>query len=70
MNLNIDQYRAFTSPMLSYINVGAREDCTTKKLVETVVKVIGIKEEIMWGTPKSGALLKVIISFETSYDAL
>lgn len=52
MNISVEQYRAFTSPMLSHINVGTGENCTIKELVETVAKVTGFRGKIVWDTTK------------------
>ena len=52
MNLTMEQYGAFTSPMLSHINVGTGEDCTIKELVETVAKVTDFRGQIVWDTSK------------------
>ncbi len=58
MNLDIDKYHEYTSPMLSHINVGTGIDCSIKELAETMAKVVGFNGEVSFdrtkpdGTPR------------------
>lgn len=40
-------YGASASPMLSHINVGTGTDCTIRKLLETVARVVDFKGKIV-----------------------
>jgi GDP-L-fucose synthase len=52
MNLDKVIYQANTLPMLSHINVGTGIDCTIRKLVETVSKVVGYQGNIVFDHSK------------------
>lgn len=52
MNLDKSTYDEHTEPMLSHINVGTGEDCSIRRLVETVARVTGFTGEIKWDTSK------------------
>ncbi|MFW8590329.1 GDP-L-fucose synthase [Glaciecola sp. 2405UD65-10] len=52
MNLAKSSYDKNTEPMLSHINVGTGVDCTIKKLVETVAKVVGFEGEVKFDCTK------------------
>ncbi|MDN3401236.1 GDP-L-fucose synthase [Pseudoalteromonas sp. APC 3213] len=52
MNLDEATYQANTQPMLSHINVGTGVDCTIRKLVVTVAKVVGFTGEIEFDSTK------------------
>jgi GDP-L-fucose synthase len=52
MNLEKSTYDENTEPMLSHINVGTGNDCTIKKLVETVAKVVGFEGEVKFDATK------------------
>ena len=61
--MNLDQaiYDANTEPMLSHINVGTGVDCTIRKLVETIGKVVGFTGEIEFDVTKpDGSLRKLM----------
>ncbi|MFT4802847.1 MAG: GDP-L-fucose synthase [Psychroserpens sp.] len=61
MNLDFKIYEKETQPMLSHINVGSGIDCTIRELVETVVKVIGYKGDIIFDKTKpDGAVRKLM----------
>jgi GDP-L-fucose synthase len=52
MNLDLNEYKKETQPMLSHINVGSGIDCTIRELVETVAKVIDYQGDIVFDTTK------------------
>lgn len=52
MTLDKEIYDNNTQPMLSHINVGTGEDCTIKKMAETVQKVVGFKGELKFDASK------------------
>jgi GDP-L-fucose synthase len=52
MNLNLNEYKKETQPMLSHINVGSGIDCTIRELVKTVAKVVGYEGDIIFDTTK------------------
>ena len=52
MGLDRATYGAFTSPMLSHINVGAGEDVTIREVAEIICKVVGFKGHIEFDTSK------------------
>lgn len=58
MSLPEEDYRAYTQPMLSHINVGTGKDLTIAELAELIGKVVGYKGEIRYdhnkpdGTPR------------------
>ena len=63
MNKKIDEYKRFTSPMLSHINVGSGTDITIKELAETVSRCVGFKGDIKFDKTKpDGAPRKFIDS--------
>ncbi|WP_339480648.1 GDP-L-fucose synthase [Pseudomonas sivasensis] len=52
MELDQDQYGAYTQPMLSHINVGTGEDCTIRELAQTIAKVTGFKGRLSFDSTK------------------
>lgn len=52
MELDRATYDAFTSPMLSHINVGAGEDVTIREVAEIICKAVGFKGRIEFDTSK------------------
>ncbi|HBY86821.1 MAG TPA: GDP-fucose synthetase [Colwellia sp.] len=52
MNLDKTTYADNTQDMLSHINVGTGVDCTIRKLVETVAKVVGFEGSITFDATK------------------
>lgn len=63
MNLQKEQYDAYTSPMQSHINVGYGSDITIAELATTVGKVIGYKGKIVFDATKpDGAPRKLMDS--------
>jgi GDP-L-fucose synthase len=58
MELDADQYRAQTQPMLSHINVGTGVDVTIRELAETIARVVGYTGKVVFdpakpdGTPR------------------
>jgi GDP-L-fucose synthase len=52
MNLDLNEYKKETQPMLSHINVGTGVDCTIRELVETVAKVVGYEGDIVFDKTK------------------
>ncbi len=63
MNKSVDEYKRFTSPMLSHINVGSGTDVTIKELAGAVSRCVGFKGEINFDETKpDGAPRKFIDS--------
>jgi len=52
MGLESENYRKYTEPMLSHINVGTGVDCTIRELAETMAKVVGFKGELTFDANK------------------
>lgn len=52
MELDQNQYGAYTQPMLSHINVGTGEDCTIRELAQTIAKVTGFKGRLSFDSTK------------------
>ena len=52
MNLPLVAYHAHTRPMLSHINVGTGEDCTIRKLSETLARVTGFQGQLVFDATK------------------
>jgi GDP-L-fucose synthase len=52
MNLDDATYRENTQPMLSHINVGTGVDCTIRELAETIARVTGFKERLVFDASK------------------
>ncbi|HJV25565.1 MAG TPA: GDP-L-fucose synthase [Aromatoleum sp.] len=52
MELEIENYRAHTQPMLSHINVGTGVDCTIRELAETVARVTGFRGRLVFDASK------------------
>ena len=52
MELDQNQYGAYTQPMLSHINVGTGEDCTIRELAQTIAKVTGFKARLSFDSTK------------------
>jgi GDP-L-fucose synthase len=52
MELDQNQYGAYTQPMLSHINVGTGEDCTIRELAQTNAKVTGFKGRLSFDSTK------------------
>lgn len=52
MELEGENYRANTQPMLSHINVGTGIDCTIRELAETVAKVTGFQGALTFDASK------------------
>jgi GDP-L-fucose synthase len=52
MNLDSETYQAHTQSMLSHINVGTGVDCTIRELAETIAKVTGFKEQLVFDSTK------------------
>jgi GDP-L-fucose synthase len=63
MNKRVDEYKRFTPPMLSHINVGSGTDITIKELAETVSRCVGFGGDIKFDKTKpDGAPRKFIDS--------
>ncbi|MCR4538980.1 GDP-L-fucose synthase [Pseudomonas sp. 18.1.10] len=52
MELDPEQYGAYTQPMLSHINVGTGQDCSIRELAETIAKVTGFKGRLSFDATK------------------
>ena len=52
MNLDFVTYSKISTPMLSHINIGSGEDCSIKKLTETIAHIIGFTGIIKWDNTK------------------
>jgi GDP-L-fucose synthase len=52
LNLDVEEYRARTQPMLSHLNVGTGVDVTIRELAELIQKVVGFAGEIDWDSSK------------------
>jgi GDP-L-fucose synthase len=61
MNLDSNEYKKETQPMLSHINVGTGIDCTIRELVETVVKVIGYEGDIVFDKTKPDGTVRKLM---------
>lgn len=64
MNLDVEQYREHTEPMLSHINVGTGQDCTIRELVETVASVVGYAGTIDFDTSKPDGAPRKLLNVE------
>ncbi len=52
MNLDSDKYLQNIKPDLSHINVGSGEDCTIKKLANTIAGVVGYRGKVCFDASK------------------
>jgi len=52
MNLDLEEYKQQTEPMLSHINVGMGSDITIKELAETIKMVVGFNGEVTFDASK------------------
>ena len=61
MELNAVTYRRHYGPMLSHINVGAGNDCTTRELAQTIACVTGFERRLVFDASKpDGASRKLL----------
>ena len=52
MNLGKVAFNNEVKPMQSQLNVGSRLNCSIKKLVEVIAKVVGFQASIIWDETK------------------
>ena len=61
MNLDLEIYRAHSSPHVSHINVGSGVDCSIRELSETVARVTGFEGRLVFDhTKPDGAPRKLL----------
>ena len=68
MNANINEYKRFTKPMLSHINIGSGKEVTIKELAETVSKCIGFKGDINFDKTKPDGVPRKFINSSKLLD--
>jgi len=61
MNLPEDEYQIFfKEDVAALINIGAGQDSTSVELLVVIVKLVGIRGELVYGSNKSDGMMRKV----------
>lgn len=65
MNLPVETFEKYTSPMLSHINVGTGRDCTIAELAHTMAEVTGFNGDVTFDASKPDGTPRKLMDVST-----